>query len=108
MSVSCKCCVLSGRGLCVGLITRPDDSYRLWYVVVCDHESSTMNRSWHNGGCCVMVKKKKIHTILLIDIFRLSPFHPSLVLVAIQQFRLLLYRLMTIHGLVNLISFKND
>jgi hypothetical protein len=25
MSVSCECCVLSGRGLCVGLITRPTD-----------------------------------------------------------------------------------
>jgi len=24
------CCVLSGRGLCVGLITRPENSYRLW------------------------------------------------------------------------------
>jgi hypothetical protein len=26
MSVSCECCVLSGRGLCVGLITRPEES----------------------------------------------------------------------------------
>jgi hypothetical protein len=24
MSVSCECCVLSGRGLCDGLITRPE------------------------------------------------------------------------------------
>jgi hypothetical protein len=29
MSVSCKCCVLSGRGLCVGLITRPEKFYRV-------------------------------------------------------------------------------
>ena len=29
MSVSCECCVLSGRGLCVGLITRPEESYRM-------------------------------------------------------------------------------
>jgi hypothetical protein len=27
--VSCECCVLSGRGLCVGLITRPEDFYRV-------------------------------------------------------------------------------
>jgi hypothetical protein len=33
------CCVLSGRGLCDGLITRPEESYRLWRVVVCDHEN---------------------------------------------------------------------
>ena len=34
------CCVLSGRGLCDGLITRPGESYRLWCVVVCDLETS--------------------------------------------------------------------
>jgi len=27
MSVFCECCVLSGRGLCVGLITRPEEFY---------------------------------------------------------------------------------
>jgi len=32
--VSCECCVLSGRGLCVGLIIRPEDSYRVWRVCV--------------------------------------------------------------------------
>ena len=32
MSVSCECCVLSGRGLCVGLITCPEESYRVWCV----------------------------------------------------------------------------
>ena len=40
MDVCCECCVLSGRGLCDGLITRPEESYRLWYVVVCDLETS--------------------------------------------------------------------
>jgi hypothetical protein len=29
ISVSCKCFVLSGRGLCVGLITRPEESCRV-------------------------------------------------------------------------------
>jgi hypothetical protein len=29
--------VLSGAGLCAGLITRPDESYRVWCV--CDRES---------------------------------------------------------------------
>jgi hypothetical protein len=32
MSVCCECCVLSGRGLCDGLVTRPEESYRLWCV----------------------------------------------------------------------------
>ena len=39
MYVCCECCVLSGRGLCVGLITRPEESYRLRCVVVCDLEN---------------------------------------------------------------------
>jgi hypothetical protein len=29
MFACCECCVLSGRGLCDGLITRPEESYRL-------------------------------------------------------------------------------
>jgi hypothetical protein len=34
----CLLCVLSGRGLCDDLITRLEESYRLWCVVVCDLE----------------------------------------------------------------------
>jgi len=29
-----QCCVLSGGGLGVGLNTRPEDSYRVWFVNV--------------------------------------------------------------------------
>jgi len=39
MFVCCECCVLSGRGLCDGLITRTEESYRLWRVVLCDQET---------------------------------------------------------------------
>ena len=38
--LSCDFCVLSGTGLCVGLITHSEETYRLWCVVVCDLESS--------------------------------------------------------------------
>ena len=44
MFVCCECCVLSGRGLCDELITHPEESYRLWRVVVCDQETSIMRR----------------------------------------------------------------
>jgi hypothetical protein len=44
MFVCCNCCVLSGRSLCNGLITRPEESYRLWRVVVCDQEISKTSR----------------------------------------------------------------
>ena len=46
MFVCCECCVFSGRGLCDELITRPEESYRLWCVVVCDLETSWMRRPW--------------------------------------------------------------
>jgi hypothetical protein len=57
MSVSCQCCVLSRRGLCDGLVTRPEESYRLWCVSECDCEASIMRRPWTTGGCCAMEKK---------------------------------------------------
>jgi hypothetical protein len=44
MLVCCKRCLLSGRDLCDGLITRPEESYRLWRVVVCDQETSKTRR----------------------------------------------------------------
>jgi len=40
MDVCFECYVLSGRGLCDELITRPEESYRLWCVVVFDQETT--------------------------------------------------------------------
>jgi hypothetical protein len=40
VSVVCS----SGRGLCDGLISRPEQSYRLWCVLVCDLGTSRMRR----------------------------------------------------------------
>jgi hypothetical protein len=56
--VCCVCCVLSGRGLCDKLITRPVESYRMNCVVVYGLETSWMRRPWPTGGCCT---KKKMH-----------------------------------------------
>jgi hypothetical protein len=55
--VCCECCVLSGRGLCDELITRPEESYRLWCVVVCDVETSRMRRPWPALGRSATKKK---------------------------------------------------
>jgi hypothetical protein len=38
--------VLWGRGLCDELITRLEEFYRLWCVVVCDLETLRMRRPW--------------------------------------------------------------
>jgi len=37
-------------GLCDELITRPEESYRLWRVAVCNLESSKRKRSWPGLG----------------------------------------------------------
>jgi len=57
MFVCCECCVLSGRGLCDELITRPEESYRLRCVVVCDLENlkneeamTRIGSQRHRGG----------------------------------------------------------
>jgi len=41
--------VLSGRGLCDELITRPEESYRLCCVVVCNLETSRI------GAPCIYI-----------------------------------------------------
>jgi hypothetical protein len=82
MSACCECCVLSGRGLCDELITRPEESYRPWCVVVCDLETSRMRRAWpalgRNTMTCVGSQhhdlrwvatpwKKKLHILVPVN-----------------------------------------
>jgi hypothetical protein len=62
-----KCRVLSDRGLCVGPVTRPEESYRLWCVSECNRESSIMRRPlahWgllpHGVGCKVNVYRTSL------------------------------------------------
>jgi hypothetical protein len=57
MFVCYECCVLSGRGLCEGLITHPGESYRLWSVVVCDQETSKMRKLKPATGLCKIQPK---------------------------------------------------
>jgi len=52
--------VLSGRGLCDELITRPEESYRLCCVVVCDLETSWMRRPWPSLGRSATEKKRMV------------------------------------------------
>ena len=44
MSDCCECCVLSGRVPRNELITRPEESYRMWCVIVRDLETSRIFR----------------------------------------------------------------
>ena len=69
MSFSCECCVQSGRGICVGLITRPEESYM---SVLCptyhEREASIMWRPWPSRGCCGMGNKNVFQLKMLLQI----------------------------------------
>jgi hypothetical protein len=67
MIFCCECCVLSGRALCHELSTRPEESYRLWCVVMCGLGTSRMKRPWPALGSSVTGKKKYAH-ILTIEV----------------------------------------
>ena len=41
--------MLSGRGFCDELIARPEESYRLWCVDVCDLETSRIGAPYMYG-----------------------------------------------------------
>ena len=55
----CECCVLLGRGLCEELITRPEESYRLWCVVVCDLENLVNEEALAHRGEGVLLRLVK-------------------------------------------------
>ena len=66
MFVCCECCVLSGRGVCDDLITRPEESYRLWCVVVCDLENLKNEEAMTRVGS---QRHKKIYSEINVKIF---------------------------------------
>jgi len=51
--------VLSGRGLCDELFTHPEESYRLWSVVVCDLENLKNEEAMTHVGSQRHSKLKK-------------------------------------------------
>ena len=64
-SVSCESRVSSCRVMCVGPITRPEESYRVWCVWMC--EVSKMRRSWPTRR--LLRHKKKGNEILNESVF---------------------------------------
>jgi hypothetical protein len=50
MDVCRNCCVMSGRGLCDDPVTRPEKSYRMCCVVLCDLETSKKEEAMARFG----------------------------------------------------------
>jgi len=63
MFFCCECCVLSGRGLCEELITRPEEFYRLRCVVVCDLETSWGEKALAPWGAIAPWKTKNFTSL---------------------------------------------
>ena len=61
--VCCECRVLSGRGLCDELITRPEESYLLCCVVVSDLETSRMGAPYIYD-----ISRLKVNNLTLIPL----------------------------------------
>ena len=61
----CECRVLSGRGLCDELITRPEESYRLCCVVVCDLETSRIGAPYTYDFSNLRVKRRHKNSYFL-------------------------------------------
>ena len=55
--------MLSGSGLCDELITRPEESYRLCCVVVCDLETSRIGAPYIYNVRFLRVKIRHVHTL---------------------------------------------
>ena len=92
MSVCYECCVLSGRRLCDGLITRPEESCRLWRVVVCAQEASRMKRRKHATGLWKMQPHRAVT--------------PRKQTITNKQHNNLLYRATSGPGFLHLLIFK--
>jgi hypothetical protein len=92
MSVCCECCVLSSRGLCFGLIIRPEELCRLWCVVVCDLKTSIIRGPWPHGGSSA--KNKQICTNKYCKFILKSLRHISVQYTAFRQFTVVLAKVM--------------
>ena len=71
--------MLSGRGLCDELITHPEESYRLWCVVVCDLETSRIGAPYIYDISSLRVKIQFVpltsQTVTFHNVFKFKPGH---------------------------------
>jgi len=69
---------LSGRGLCDELITRPEESYRLCCVVVCDLETSRMGAPYTYDISRLRVKTVRHRSVFFSETSDISGFLTSI------------------------------
>jgi len=62
---------VSGRGLCDKLITRPEESYRMWCVVVCDLGNLKNEEAMTRVGSQRHRKRKILVVFWLVNLYSL-------------------------------------
>jgi hypothetical protein len=87
--------MLSGKGLCDELITRPEESYRLWCVVVCDLENLRNEEDMTRVGWKRHSLKKKIYVARIHEyqILRRCLFNKNIHVGVYRPFHTLTYPL---------------
>jgi hypothetical protein len=63
----CLLWVLSGRGLCDGLVTCLEESYLLWCVVVCDQEKLVNEEALAHWG--LLRQKEKKYVFVFVNVY---------------------------------------
>jgi hypothetical protein len=66
-SLSWQWCVLSGMGFCVGLITHPEESYRVWCVWMWSWILDNEEALAHWGAVAPWLKKIRVRMWLMAD-----------------------------------------
>ena len=72
--------MLSGRGLCDELITRPEESFRLCCAVVCDLETSRMGAPYIYDISRLRVNLIRAPTVVGASRLRVNISHPDVYL----------------------------
>ena len=75
-----ECRVLSGRGLCVGLNTRPEESYRMWCVCVWSWNPWQCRVTENKNHCCLVSDLRMIGDVQRACCCTVMPWTASLLL----------------------------
>ena len=100
--------MLSGRGLCDGLITHPEESHQLWCVVVCDLENLKNEEAIVRNWAASAIGEKSSSASSCSSISSISSlFFLFLVLVLVSRFDPQLYNVLCGNPPVNTRSTLN-
>jgi hypothetical protein len=91
--------VLSGRGLCDELITRPQESYGLWCIVVCDLENLVNEEARAHWGLSRLPPKMNILGLSGRGLIDVTVFTFSTITTLLSIQRLPSYVVQSVHSI---------